>query len=198
MRFRLLLAACASFSGSVAYAQDSLYVGVGLGSFDYEEGFVDPILGRVADKTDTWKVFGGFEFNQYVTLEINYRKTGELMQSGSFTLEPVGVITDTLTADFTMTTLAAIGQLPMDWGVLLGGLGYYSSDNDFVEKFSADGFEDEFVGGTIRDDGLAAMLGIEWRFGRFGTRYGIRLEYEWWDIDAADASTIGISLSYGF
>jgi len=43
-----------------------------------------------------------------------------------------------------------------------------------------------------------AQLGIEWRFGRFGTGFGVRLEYEWWDISDVDASTVGAGISYRF
>ena len=45
---------------------------------------------------------------------------------------------------------------------------------------------------------MTALLGVEWRFGRFGTRYGLRLEYEWWDIDAVSTSAVGLAFSYGF
>ena len=97
-----------------------------------------------------------------------------------------------------MTNLSAVGQLPLEWGVLMAGLGYYSSENDFVEELMADCCGSITNGNSISDNGVSAMLGIEWRFGRFGTRYGVRLEYEWWDISSVDASAIGIGFSYGF
>jgi len=194
-RFAVLLSA---LLGTAAQAQDSIYVGVGFGGFDYQESFDDIFFGRVSDSVDTYKIFGGFEFNEHFALEMSYRETGDIKQVGSAVLDPVGLVTDSLTSDFKMTNLVATGQFVKDWGVLLGGLGFFSSDNDVREDLTLECCEPLTLESSIRDDGLSAMLGIEWRFGRFGTRYGIHLEYEWWDIDAADASAVGISFSYGF
>lgn len=193
----LLILFCALFASS-AVAQDSIYVGVGFGAFDYKENFASSILGRVADNVSTYKLTGGFEFNEHFALEMNYGKTGKIRQRGTDNVPPYGQVTDALETDFSITSLTAVGQMPFDWGALLAGLGYFSSENDFNETFSADCCQTINNGGKINDDGLTGLLGIEWRFGRFGTRIGVRLEYQWWDISRADASAAGIVLSYGF
>jgi hypothetical protein len=184
--------------GGPAVAQDSYYIGVGVGSFDYRESFVDSLYGRVDDSVTTYELFGGFEFNEHVALEISYRTTDDIMAVGSATVAPFGLISGRLTSDFSMTSLVGLGQIPFEWGALIGGLGYFSSENDFREDLMADTFAPFVSSGSYNDDGLTAALGIEWRFGRFGARYGVRLEYEWWDIDAAEASAIGVGFSYGF
>lgn len=181
-----------------AYAQDSVYVGVGAGNFDYEESFISPLYGRVSDSVAAYKVFGGFEINEHFALEISYRETDDVFASGSATIDPFGLVSGALTTDFSMTSVTALGQLPFEWGALLGGLGYFSADNDFREEASADCCAPIVRDGSLSDDGVTATVGIEWRFGRFGTRYGVRLEYEWWDIDDADSSSIGVAFSYGF
>jgi Outer membrane protein beta-barrel domain len=179
------------------YAQDSVYVGLGLGSFDYREKGLDPDLGRVGETVSNTRLFGGFEFNEHFAIEVSYGQTGAVHAQGSGFDPQVGDYTAVLKTDVTMSVLSAVGQLPRDWGVLLGGLGYFSSSSDFTEDFSAFccSFRNE---GTINDNGLAAKLGIEWRFGRFGTRFGVRLEYDWFDISNVNASALGLALSYGF
>jgi hypothetical protein len=82
--------------------------------------------------------------------------------------------------------------------VLLGGLGYFSSNNSYNEVISAQCCGSIVDANSISSNGLMATVGMEWRFGRFGTRYGLRVEYEWWDLKDIDSSTIGIALSYGF
>ena len=196
-QLRLLLLA-AVLVGAPAYAQDSIYVGLGVGSFDYKESFNSALYGRIKDSTTAYKLFGGFQFNDHVSLEISFRETDDLVATGSATIAPFGLVNGKYTADFTMTSLTAVGQLPFDWGALLGGLGYFSSENNFREDITTECCEPFVGGGSYDDDGLTGMVGVEWRFGRFGARYGVRLEYEWWDIDAADASAIGVAFSYGF
>lgn len=194
---RLLVLPC-MFAAAAAFGQDTIYVGVGVGTFSYDETFVSNILGQVSDEVTNRKLFGGFEFNEHFTFEMSYAKTADIRQSGTANVPPFGDVTDVLVMDFTMTALTAVGQLPFNWGALLGGLGYFSSDNGFTDTLTADCCDPSVVSSSISDDGMTALVGIEWRFGRFDTRYGIRLEYQWWDIADADASSVGIAVSYGF
>jgi opacity protein-like surface antigen len=194
----ILGAILGAITGAAVNAQEGIYVGIGFGNFDYREKFIDSLLGRVADETSIYKILGGFEINDYLAIEINYGQTSDLVQSVTGDFPPLGNLSYTLSQDFTMTSLKAIGQYPMDWGALLGGVGYYSSENDYLEFGTADCCDPVSNGGTFRDEGMAAMVGIEWRFGRFGTRYAFRLEYEYWDIDLVDTSAVGLAFSYGF
>ena len=178
-------------------AQEGMYAGVGYGSFDFDENDIDAVFGNRSDTVDTYKLFGGFEVNEHLSLEISYGATQDLRNTLTATDPIIGVFTTSVATEFTITTVKAIGQLPLDWGILMAGLGYYDLDADIQLRLdsSLGSFES---GGTVGDDGMMAMLGIEWRFGRFGTGYGIRLEYEKWDLDGADASTIGIGASFRF
>ena len=189
-----------AFAGPAALAQDSMYVGIGLASFRYEEDVNFLLLSpeHVSKSVTAQKLFGGFEFNDYVGIEIAYGKSGDVRASRSENIFDFGLVTSTYETDFTITSLRVIGMLPRDWGVLLGGLGYFSADSDIAVRVSADCCTPFSTGGSISDDGLTTMLGIEWRFGRFGTRYALRLEYEHWDISEVDTSAIGVAFSYGF
>ncbi|MDX1561333.1 MAG: outer membrane beta-barrel protein [Gammaproteobacteria bacterium] len=198
MRLKLPVIICTAVFAVPGHAQEGIYVGLGAGSFDYDEPFNPGARGTVADTLDIYKLFGGFEVNQHLLIEVGYGKTSDLEYATSFTVDPFGEIDYQYIADFTMTTARAVGQLPLDWGILLAGLGFYSSENDFLEIADADCCGRATNGGTLSDSGATAMLGIEWRFGRLDTQIGFRLEYEWWDIGVADTSAIGLALSYGF
>ena len=196
---RRLLVLPLALAATAAFPQDNIYVGVGVGTFDYQENFVSSILGQVSDEVTAWKLMGGFEFNPHFALEMNYGQTSNIRQSGTENIPPFGDVTDVLVTDFTITSLTAVGQFPFkDWGALVAGLGYFSSQNDFTDTLTADGFDPSVIGGSLSDDGLTGLLGFEFRWGRFGTRYAVRLEYQWWDIADADSSAVGIALTYGF
>lgn len=195
---RFAVASVLALFSSLCAAQESIYVGLGVGSFDYKEQVVDILYGRVADTSTATKFFGGFEFNEHVAMEISYGETSDLTVSETTNIPPFGDVSGTLKLDFNITSLRAVGQLPFDWGILLGGLGYFTSDNDFREDIQSDCCGTARNAGSIRDDGLTAMLGVEWRWGRFGTRWAARVEYEWWDITDLETSNLGLGLSYGF
>jgi hypothetical protein len=196
---RRLLALLLVSAVSIAEAQETGYVGLSFGSFDYEEEFVDSILGRqVSDSIDFYKVFGGFEINQYFGIEVGYGKAGDVEEAASVTDLDFGDGTYQLDMDLTITAVKAVAFLPKEWGALLGGLGYYSSELDFRESVFFETGDSFAASGTINDDGMMAIVGIEWRFGRFGARYGVRLEYEWMDMDSVEASAVSLGAFYGF
>lgn len=184
--------------GTAAVAQEGIYVGLGIGSLDYEETLPGASTSFLSDTVSTYKVYGGFEINEHFAMEITYGESDDIQRTFSGNFPPFGTATLTTTVDLTTTVLRGIGQLPYDWGTLLGGIGFYSSDTDFRDTLVTQCCGVSTGAGTFSDDGLAAMIGIEWRFGRFGTGFGIRLEYEWLDIDLVDANTLGIGIAYRF
>jgi hypothetical protein len=187
----------ATFASPVL-AQEGMYVGLGLGRFDYSEDAASLAPAPLRDTLSSWKVYGGFEIGEHIAIEIRYGAAGEIEQSVSGTDPDLGNATLRFDTDFKITTALAVGVWPRDWGVLLGGLGYFDSTTEANLTLSTEccgNFNDKV---SFGDNGLAAMLGVEWRFGRFGTGLGIRLEYEWLDVDNADASTIGVGIAYRF
>ena len=186
-----------AFVGLPAVAQEGISVGLGLGSLDYEESTNDPIFGDISDTVSSYKIYGMFEFNDYVAAEVSYGQSGEVEGGASGNDPFLGNFTSSLQSEFTTTVVKVIGMWPRDWGVVMGGLGYFDTDADISLRLISD-IGSITSGGTASDDGLAVMLGVEWRFGRFGTGYGVRLEYEWWDVSDADAATIGVGVSYRF
>lgn len=196
---RRLAASLLAMLASGAAAQDNIYAGIGYGEFDYEEQFVDPLAGQVADSVPAYKIFGGFEFNDYFALEMSYGKDESVVQSATTDIPPFGNVFYQVDIEFTKTALRAVGQLPLEPVFLLASVGYYSAEGDFDEFIILECCPPPLAAeGSLNDNGMMAQLGVEWRFGRFGSRYAIRLEYEWWDMSDVDASTVGLAFSYGF
>jgi hypothetical protein len=132
-------------------------------------------------------------------LEFSYGSTSEIQQSVSGTDPFLGDFSLATNLDFTTTTVKAVGMLPFDWGVLLGGIGYFDTDADVDANLTAACCGTISASDSISDSNAMAMLGVEWRFDRgFGAGIDLRLEYEWWDIEDADASTLGIGVAYRF
>jgi len=180
-----------------ALAQEDIYIGVGIGQINYTHSTGDPLLGRISEGAASYKLFGGFGFNDHLAIEISYGDTSSIEHRSAGNVAPLGNVTDDVEIDLSTSALRAIGTLPLDWGILVGGLGYYSADRSFSEVLVAECCGTLRQAGTIREDGLTALLGIEWRFGRFGTSTGIRLEYEYWDASSnIDLSTFGVGISY--
>jgi opacity protein-like surface antigen len=181
-----------------AFAQEGIYVGVGVGSFDYEEDTAFLVPRPFADTVSSWKLYGGFELNEYFAFEIRYGQTDEIEQRFSSMNPDLGDFSERFGVDFTTTSGVAMGVLPLEWGALIGGLGYFSTDAKIGYEITADCCGSFANSISIGDDGLMAVMGLEWRVGRFGTGVGVRLEYEWLDVEDANGSTLGIGVAYRF
>ena len=179
-------------------AQEGMYTGIGIGSFDYSES--DPFLAPepLAERVSAWKLYGGFEMNEHLAFEIRYGESEEIGTTTSFVDPFAGPISSTVDVDFQVTTVLGMGMLPFEWGTLLGGIGFFSSSSDADFSIVSECCGSARGSADLDDDGLAAMVGVEWRFGRLGTGIGVRLEYEWLDFENAKASTLGVGVSYRF
>lgn len=194
---RAITALLIAFLAFPALAQEAKYAGLGLGSFDYSESTDDPVFGDISDTVSAYKLYGGFEINEHFAVEFGYGKSDDVEGGASGNDDFLGDFTSVIRTEFTTTTFKALGQLPLEWGVLMLGIGYFETDADIELDLVSDAGSLN-AAGSVSDDGLMATFGVEWRFGQFGTGYGIRLEYEWLDVDDADAATIGLGVSYRF
>jgi len=183
---------------SPALAQEGMYVGLALGSFDFKEDGAFLAPGPFDGTASSWKLYGGFEFNDHFGMEIRYGATDRIEQPFSGTDSSLGDFSSTFSTDFKTTSIVAMGVLPKDWGALIGGIGYFTADQGADLALTAECCGAISASTSVDDDGLMALLGVEWRFGRFGTGVGIRLEYEWMDVTGAGASTLGVGVSYRF
>jgi opacity protein-like surface antigen len=183
---------------SNAFAQEGIYVGLGVGSFDYEEPGGSLSGNAISESVTSLRIYGGFEFNENFAFEVRYGTTSEIKDSFSGTDPILGDFTAQVDFDFTTTSIAGMGMLPKDWGAFFAGIGYFDTTANIDFNLTADCCGMQSSSASVGDDGIMALLGIEWRFGRFNTGIGVRVEYEWLDLEDADGSTVGVGISYRF
>lgn len=190
MRAIMLLLA---LSGSSAFAQDvSIYTGVALGVFDHD----NPTPSAFSDSVLSWKLYGGFQLTDHFGLEASRGATGEIDGSASGSPLSIGVrrLSTAHTVDFTLTSAKLMGYLPLQWGALWLGYGYFRMDADVDMTSRISGR----ISLPVTYDGEMAALGAEWRLGRLDRNFDVRLEYEWWNFPFADANTLAIGVAYRF
>jgi OmpA-OmpF porin, OOP family len=169
------------------------YFGLSLGEFDYDEtgdGIV--VLGDIEDSTSSFGLYGGFAFNQYFAIEGAYSRTSDIEESVPMSLPIVGVVPVAVSARYEISSLRAVGFVPVAQRVrLLGGIGVTQSRLDGSGAIPAIGNID--VGSDA--DGTGALLGVQVDAGRAA----IRLRYEAWSTESnLDVSELGIAVAFKF
>ena len=210
-----------------ALAQQSLglYVGIGLGNFQFEEDSrslaanpaagrprVDEITNRavtsvvglrvpgVEDSALALKFYGGWNLTEFLGVEVSYSLTDKLATTYSTRVDELTVSTSIAT-EMEVGAARVMGYLPLGWGALFGGLGYFqanfspSENVAIVVSGAADDSNAVTLGGTITSEkGPTALVGVEWSL----ASVAIRADYEWLDMGAADASTVGVGVTLRF
>ena len=111
-----------------ALAQDmGFYAGL---SFGQSSADVDCAGATSCDEEDTaWKIFGGYQFNRHLAVELGYTDLGEFSASApgaSFTVEA------------TAFEVSAVGMLPLgDKFSVFGRIGMYKADTDATATLGA-------------------------------------------------------------
>lgn len=182
-------------------AERGFYVGAGVGQMNTEvdDGYVYPFTFDFDESDVGFKVFGGYKFFPWLSVEGAYIDGGspEIKVSDGDIRGRLGIEVQSLVA-------AAVFSLPIGErfeAFLKPGIAYWDSSTSisitgptFSEKASAD------------DNGSAFFLGAGagWNFGNAG----LRLEYEWFDVapeydydtnefeDELDATASFLSLSF--
>lgn len=158
-----------------AHADDSWYVGAGVGLSNVDEFGID--------EDDTgFKLFGGYHFNEFFGVEAAYVDLGELEEASI----AGGPLTELEVDGF---SLAAVGRYPITNAVSIHGkAGVYFWDADIVgsiaPQFNDDSDNDIFFG-----------AGISYRFYE---RFTVIGEWERYDIDDFDIDLLSIGVSYSF
>lgn len=160
----------------LAETQPGFYVGAGVGQATTEiDGGFD------ADDT-AFKVFGGYNFNQYFGVELTYFDGGEPDERAG--LGRIEVSTTGLNA-------SAVGRLPVsNVFSLIGKIGFASYESDFKAR----------VGNTTvfsesgSDEDLSYGIGGVFDLGSFE----LRAEYEALDISDAEFNVLSVGGVYKF
>ena len=132
--------------------------------------------------SDSWKIFGGFNMNKYVGLELTYYDLGNFSDtSGDSTFE----------ADISIFDVSFRGILPLgERYEVFGKLGYSSVD---VETATSTDLVTATAEGSDWELFYALGVGL-----KLGQRFGIRAEWETWDVsDSLEAWSLGAYYRFG-
>jgi OOP family OmpA-OmpF porin len=159
------------------------YAGAGFGQASVDLGPCDLDITCEDDDTDTaFKIFGGYQVNPNLAIEVAYLDLGEAKANG----------TDTVLGDTTLTiaisgfNLAAVGSIPVaERFELLGKAGFFIWDLDARVTSSTLG------SGSLSESGTAFMFGLGGLV-KANDRVGVRLEWERF-VDVGDEDSTGQS-----
>jgi OmpA-OmpF porin, OOP family len=151
------------------------YLGFSVGSFSYEEEDEDFGIVVIDDTTSAYRIIGGYRFNDHFALEGGWGKTGDFEENFTELVPPFGTITFSLSGEYEVLMVRALGIVPFERVSLLGGVGYYDADLDYT--ISVTGFG--AGAGEAGDDGATLVGGFEFNL----ERLDIRTEVEWFDSD---------------
>jgi OOP family OmpA-OmpF porin len=186
-----ILALIAATATSAAQAQETNggYMGFALGSFDYEEedGGI-----TFSDTTTAYRLLGGYRFNENFALEAGWGATSELEDSLTEFVPGFGNVTASITADYEVLTVRALGLIPLQSVSLLGGVGYYDSELDGALSLAGFGNIADFEGS---ESGATLIGGLQFEL----ERLSIRGEVEWFDTDGdVEAWSASVGLLFRF
>jgi opacity protein-like surface antigen len=142
----------------------------------------------------TWKVYGGYRFNDHFGLEGSYMKADDAAGSASGNNAIDGDYTVGATADFRSYSLKAMGYLPTSWGNLFAGIGGYEGRSDLSFSASFDAFDPETIRSSDGFAGLTGNIGAQWHL----DSVILRAEYEYSDFSEGSASALNLGAVWEF
>ncbi|HEY0683280.1 MAG TPA: outer membrane beta-barrel protein [Steroidobacter sp.] len=167
----------------LAEVQPGFYVGAGVGTAKVEQDTItDEDLGDFTfDSDDTaFKVFGGYNFNQYFAVEAAYFDGGAPEE----TIVAVPGARATLEIGLSGLIVSALGRLPLnDAFSLYGKLGLASYDVDFKGRVNGDTFATD----SLSEDDVSYAVGASINV---GASFELRAEYEAISIEDGDFNMI--------
>jgi OOP family OmpA-OmpF porin len=165
--------------GAAANAEDApgFYAGASLGEASVE------VSDAGFDGSDTsFKVFGGYTFNQHFAVEATYFDGGSAEERAGPVV--VGVDVSGLMA-------SAVGRLPVGESVtLFGKLGFAKYDAEVSAR--ANGFS---ASDDVGDEDLSYGIGGEFRF---SPTFGLRAEYEIVDVSDGEFNNLSVGGFFRF
>jgi len=183
---QLFAAAVLVLSGLVAASQapaQGFYIGGSVGQSDIDSDIAFPGLitsGTVDGKDTGFKIFGGYDFNQYFGLDLAWVDLGQASYDGRFRSFTVNGGTVKIRG----LNFSAVGTIPLNPSfALFGKLGVFaweakSSDTTDGMPFSA----------TDNGRDLSVDLGASFNFTK---NFGMRVEWERFNAGGGDDSSSG-------
>lgn len=179
-------------SQALAQAQQpaaGFYVGGSVGQSNFDKEIVrELITSGTVDTSDTgFKVFGGYQFNRNVGLEVAYVDLGKASYSGFAGPDPVigGKV------EVTGVNLSAIGAWPVAPNLdVFGKIGFLSWEDKASDVTGGVPFSDKIEGTD-----LSFGFGAAWHLTR---NVRLRVEWERFRVDDTDADLFSVGAVYKF
>lgn len=186
----LLLAVLALAAVHAADAQpESAYYGLSVGEFDYtDNGFGDDLF---TDTVSAWHLMVGYQFMEHMAVEGSYGKTNTIRDTVTFAGPTPGQQDE---VEFVselerILTIRILGVLPFDNGIsLLAGVGYADIKQDIEVNVNGA----PLLSGDASGNKPAYYFGAQYNWDRIALRLG----YEKYDIDDADATETSLTVFY--
>lgn len=173
-------------SASAFAADNGFYIGAGVGGAKYDLGAGDLGLttGNVDDTDTGYKIFGGYNFNKNIGLELAYVDLGDVSFNGT-----VGATAVNGGGDTQGFNISAVFTAPInDRFSIFGKVGAFAWDADFNANSAA-------VRATGSGSGtdFSAGLGAAYHLNR---NVSLRTEYECFDDVDASLWTVGVAYKF--
>ena len=199
MRFIFAFVTSALLASAPAFAADDsgFYIGAGFGETAIEVSDIADLGVKFDDSGTTWKVLGGYRFFKYLAAELEYIDAGDAEDSFREEEGPYFAEAD-VTIGLSGWNASAVGILPLGEKFnVFGKLGFIVWDADFEAELDTNvpGIEDFRERGT--DDGTDISWGIGAGFD-FTENFGVRLEYQSFEISDTDAALLSGSVLWMF
>jgi OOP family OmpA-OmpF porin len=200
---KLLLVGALVLNGLVAASQalaQGFYIGAGGGSTDFDSDIAAGLItsGTVDKSSSGYKLFVGYEFNQYFGVEGAYVDLGKASYSGTYFGAPV----TGGTVEVWGLNLSAVGTYPLNSTfAVFGKVGLFAWEAKSKDTTGGIAFSDTVSGGDFSfGAGLSVRFtknlraSVEWeRFGLTGYDYGYGDGF-----DLGNADLLSVSVSYKF
>lgn len=169
-----------------AFADRGFYVGASAGRSDFGVGAGDLGLttGSADDSDTAYKIFGGYNFNKNIGVELAYVDLGEVSFNGTVGATPVNGKIDTQGFNISAVFTAPIN----DRFSIFGKVGAFAWDADFAASSAA---VRATASGSSTD--FSAGLGAAYNFNK---NLSVRTEYEYFDDVDANLWTVGLAYKF--
>ena len=168
---------------------ESAYYGISLGEFDYtDNGFGEDFF---SDSVSAWHLMVGYQFMEHLAVEGAYGQSSTIRDTRTF---PGLLPGQTDEVEFVselerILTIRLLGVLPFDNGVsLMAGIGYADVKQDIAVNVNGA----LALSGEVSGNNPAYYVGAQYDW----DRVALRLAYEQYDFEDADATEISLTFFY--
>jgi OmpA-OmpF porin, OOP family len=188
--------AAAAAAACPAWSQDTgAYLGASIGQVEHKEG-CEGVSISCDQKDSSWRVFGGYQFNRHLAVELGYADLGESNASGT----QLGVNVSA-TAEVTAWDVSAVGSFPLlDKLFAYGRAGIYLAETEVSATGTLAGFS-RSQSESESNTGLVLGLGLKYEFLR---NFAVRAEWQRYfevgggEVGESDVDVLSLGVLYRF